>query len=75
MYPPREVTPWLVITVAIGLYVWVRLEELTSQKPWKWGDDHRSTYVKPVVNLIGGAIAVAIIAIGAELYCLLPCRK
>lgn len=69
MYPPKEVAPWIVITVAIGLYIYIRLDDLTPQKPWRWGDDRRSARLHPFINIIGALFAMLIIAIGSYLCC------
>lgn len=67
MYPPRDAVPWIIITIAIGLYVHIRLDELTPRKPWRWGDAYRNTRRHPLINIVGALLAMLIIAIGLYL--------
>lgn len=68
MFPPREITPWLVIILAIAMYFYIRLDELTPKTPWRWGDAQRCSYVKPIVNVVGALLAITIVVLGSYLY-------
>jgi hypothetical protein len=44
LIPPREILPWLLIIVAIGIavaYIIGSIGPQEPQKPWRWGDTPR----------------------------------